>query len=119
MGLCYIQFSLPREKQEEETREPKVEGDTTCNAGVKFPSGSTSQSLSPASPDHSSFSLPGCAFGHVSLWSSEDLFEGSTGCHPWEAGFMLAEFVLSHPELFRGGVGFYKKKGNSVRNGQG
>ena len=32
----------------------------------------------------------------------QDLFEGSTGCHTWDAGFLLAEYVMSHPEEFRG-----------------
>lgn len=41
-----------------------------------------------------------CPAGLVTLRLSDNLFEGGTGCHEWEAGFFLAEFVLSHPELF-------------------
>ncbi|KAK9909829.1 hypothetical protein WJX75_008135 [Coccomyxa subellipsoidea] len=31
-----------------------------------------------------------------------NLFEGSTGCHEWEAGFVLSEFIFSHTKLFKG-----------------
>ena len=40
--------------------------------------------------------------GLIVLHLAENMFEGSTGCHEWEAGFLLAELVLSHPQLFRG-----------------
>lgn len=40
--------------------------------------------------------------GVVTLRLSQNMFEGSTGCHEWEAGFFLAEYVLNHPELVRG-----------------
>eukprot|EP00878_Enallax_costatus_P036951 GHUV01041603.1.p1 GENE.GHUV01041603.1~~GHUV01041603.1.p1 ORF type:complete len:137 (-),score=68.17 GHUV01041603.1:634-1020(-) len=40
--------------------------------------------------------------GVLSIHMSENLFEGSTGCHMWDAGFLLAEFVLNHPHLFKG-----------------
>ena len=40
--------------------------------------------------------------GCITLRLSRNLFEGSTGCHEWEAGFFLAEFVLSHPFMFKG-----------------
>ena len=42
------------------------------------------------------------AAGELTLALSLNLFEGSTGCHAWEAGFFLAEFVLSKRGLFRG-----------------
>ena len=38
----------------------------------------------------------------MTLHLALNLFEGSTGCHEWEAGFFLAEFVLGNPEKFRG-----------------
>lgn len=41
-------------------------------------------------------------FGLITLKLALNLFEGATGCHEWEAGFLLAEFVLSNPEVFRG-----------------
>lgn len=41
-------------------------------------------------------------FGLITLKLALNLFEGATGCHEWEAGFLLAEFVLSNPGLFRG-----------------
>ncbi|KAL3160989.1 hypothetical protein ABBQ38_009378 [Trebouxia sp. C0009 RCD-2024] len=41
-------------------------------------------------------------FGLITLKLAVNLFEGATGCHEWEAGFMLAEFVLSNAGLFRG-----------------
>ncbi len=40
--------------------------------------------------------------GLITLKLATNLFEGGTGCHEWEAGFFLAEFVLSHPDLFKG-----------------
>jgi hypothetical protein len=38
----------------------------------------------------------------MTLNVSDNMLDGNTGCHEWEAGFLLAEFVLSHPELVRG-----------------
>ena len=38
----------------------------------------------------------------MTLHLALNLFEGSTGCHEWEAGFFLAEFVLGNPGKFRG-----------------
>ena len=38
----------------------------------------------------------------LTLALSLNLFEGSTGCHAWEAGFFLCEFVLSQRGRFRG-----------------
>jgi len=43
-------------------------------------------------------------YGLITLKLSLNLFEGATGCHEWEAGFLLAEFVLSHPDVFKGGL---------------
>lgn len=40
--------------------------------------------------------------GLITLHLSDNLFEGSTGCHEWEAGFLLAEIVLNNPEIVRG-----------------
>ncbi len=40
--------------------------------------------------------------GLITLQLATNLFEGGTGCHEWEAGFFLAEFVLSHPNIFQG-----------------
>jgi len=40
--------------------------------------------------------------GLITLHVSQNLFEGSTGCREWEAGFLLSEFVLSHADLFKG-----------------
>jgi hypothetical protein len=33
---------------------------------------------------------------------SANLFEGGTGCHMWDAGFLLAEWLLHHPQLITG-----------------
>jgi hypothetical protein len=33
---------------------------------------------------------------------STNLFEGGTGCHMWDAGFLLAEWLLNHQELITG-----------------
>ena len=41
--------------------------------------------------------------GLLALHLSRNLFEGGTGCHEWQAGFFLAEWVLSHPGLVTGG----------------
>ncbi len=40
--------------------------------------------------------------GLVSLHVSQNIIEGGTGCHDWEAGFVLAEFLLSNPSLVQG-----------------
>lgn len=40
----------------------------------------------------------------VALRSSANLLEGSTGCHQWQAGTRLAEYILSQSQLFRGDV---------------
>ncbi|CAL8467697.1 g7235 [Coccomyxa elongata] len=45
---------------------------------------------------------PGDTKGLISLHVSQDLLEGSTGCHEWEAGFVLSEYILSHASLFKG-----------------
>lgn len=42
------------------------------------------------------------AFGLITLKLAMNLFEGATGCHEWEAGFLLAEFILSNPGVFKG-----------------
>lgn len=38
----------------------------------------------------------------MTLRLSHDMLSGSTGCHEWEAGFWLAEFVLNNADLFQG-----------------
>ena len=40
----------------------------------------------------------------ISLRLSENLFEGGTGCHDWEAGFLLAEFIMSNPNICKGEI---------------
>lgn len=39
---------------------------------------------------------------HIALRLSRDMFRGSTGCHEWEAGFYLAEFLMNHPDIVAG-----------------
>ena len=41
-------------------------------------------------------------FGLITLKLALNLFEGATGCHEWEAGFLLAELILGNANLFRG-----------------
>ena len=38
----------------------------------------------------------------ITLRLSKNLLEGGTGCHEWEAGFQLTEFILSYPLLVEG-----------------
>ncbi len=40
--------------------------------------------------------------GVITLRLSQNMFEGSTGCHEWEAGFFLAEYLLNHPGIVKG-----------------
>lgn len=40
--------------------------------------------------------------GLITLHLSQNLIAGNTGCYDWEAGYLLTEFVLSHPHLFKG-----------------
>jgi hypothetical protein len=47
-----------------------------------------------------------CA-GLVSVHMSANLFEGGTGCHMWDAGFLLAEWLLNHQRLVSG-AGFFE-----------
>lgn len=41
---------------------------------------------------------------HTLLLACRCSIEGSTGCHEWSAGLRMAEFCLSNPDLFRGGL---------------
>ncbi|GAX83891.1 hypothetical protein CEUSTIGMA_g11316.t1 [Chlamydomonas eustigma] len=50
---------------------------------------------------HSSHKLSNL-IGSITLHACDNLLEGSTGCHPWEAGFSLAQYVLSYAEEFKG-----------------
>ena len=45
---------------------------------------------------------PGVQGGSITLRLAQNMFEGSTGCHEWEAGFFLAEYLLNHPDLIKG-----------------
>jgi hypothetical protein len=38
----------------------------------------------------------------ISLYVSDNLFEGSTGCHEWEAGFVLGEWLVANHHLLAG-----------------
>lgn len=38
--------------------------------------------------------------GVVPLYLNQNMLAGNTGCHEWEAGFYLAEYVLSHAQQF-------------------
>lgn len=40
--------------------------------------------------------------GTIRLRSSADMLAGSTGCHDWEAGFALAQYVMSHAAAIKG-----------------
>lgn len=40
--------------------------------------------------------------GHITLRLSLNMLDGSTGCHQWDAGILLAQFILSNPEKFQG-----------------
>ena len=48
------------------------------------------------------FTLGSCTRGLLVLHTSAALSDGGTGCHEWEAGFLLAEHLLTCPELCRG-----------------
>lgn len=39
---------------------------------------------------------------YIVLRVSRDMFHGSTGCHEWEAGFYLAEFLMNRPGIVTG-----------------
>lgn len=39
--------------------------------------------------------------GFVVVRASENMFQGSTGCFEWDAGYFLAEYILNHPEEFQ------------------
>lgn len=53
-------------------------------------------------PPKLTLSLP----GHVTLRACGNLFEGSTGCHAWDAGFVLSEWVLSNPHRLQGELNY-------------
>jgi predicted nicotinamide N-methyase len=46
--------------------------------------------------------ITGVRDGTITLRVSQNVLEGNTGCHQWEAGLFLAEHVLNHPELVKG-----------------
>lgn len=73
-----------------------TESGLKCDAGSSDPQQqlTTTQNLHGTTVHH--------LFGLITLKLAVNLFEGATGCHEWEAGFMLAEFVLSNAGLFRG-----------------
>lgn len=41
-------------------------------------------------------------YQYITLRLSRDMFHGSTGCHEWEAGFYLAEFLMNRPDIVEG-----------------
>lgn len=40
--------------------------------------------------------------GLIAVSVSRDILAGDTGCHEWEAGFFLSEYVLNNPDIFKG-----------------
>ena len=42
------------------------------------------------------------ASGLITLHAANNMLAGSTGCHAWQASFLLAEYVLSNPAIFSG-----------------
>ena len=46
--------------------------------------------------------LKSAQLGLISLHVSQNLIEGGTGCYAWEAGFVLAQFVLNNAWQFEG-----------------
>ncbi|GIL66565.1 hypothetical protein Vafri_20064 [Volvox africanus] len=87
-----------------ETPQP-VSADATCVAGNDSDGGWQGYS---AGAVLAAAVAPGYGEGHngecglISLHVSDNLLAGSTGCHVWEASFALAQWVLGHPERFRG-----------------
>lgn len=73
--------------------------------------------IATANPSGSSSACCGCHAGLVTLHSSDNLFAGGTGCHMWDAGFLLAEFVFNHPQLFAGAL--FCVQGNQGEKGVG
>lgn len=77
-------------------------------SSTNWPQPSTSRSAQTAALSPLSCCTPGTQPpalslpGHITLHVCDNMFEGSTGCHAWEAGYALAEYVLSYPELFQG-----------------
>lgn len=61
-------------------------------------------------PQQSSDGLPStygtASKGIIAISVSRDILAGGTGCHEWEAGFCLAEFVLNNPTIFKGKQAF-------------
>lgn len=41
---------------------------------------------------------------HVAMNSAKNMLQGNTGCHCWEAAFVLYEYVLTHRHSFQGKV---------------
>ena len=39
----------------------------------------------------------------ITVQVSDNIFQGSTGCSQWDAGFICGEFVVQHQHLFKGG----------------
>lgn len=44
------------------------------------------------------------ASGFIVVRASENMFQGSTGCFEWDAGYFLAEYILNHPDEFQNHV---------------
>ena len=92
----------------------EADGEFLCDRLVELQSGLLIAGALPAaagSPPAEGWCVKTYAYGNreggggaptVTLHLALNLFEGSTGCHEWEAGFFLAEFVLGNPQRFRG-----------------
>ncbi len=100
-GVAVAKSSVANMRRRNGVNVPSGGSTGSSNGDGSTGNGSTGNGTSTSSGSaakHSS-SLPS---GVMTLWVSDNLFEGGTGCHPWEAGFRLAEFVMSNPELFAG-----------------
>ena len=83
-------------------REAEGEADQEQQPQHEPPPATSRTDASPADADAAATSA--AAPGLITLGVSDDMLDGNTGCHEWEAGFLLAEFVLSHARLFAGAV---------------
>lgn len=86
----------------EVSEQPRI-GSSTPRAASKEPS--LSRDPSTIEPDDGTLSRGRANSAEnqlVTVRVSLNLFEGGTGCTTWSAGFYLAEFALTNPEIFVG-----------------
>eukprot|EP00798_Chlamydomonas_sp_ICE-L_P005273 gene5273-18510_t len=82
----------------------EVDGTGGCGAGCDERAAADTNGGGAVEAEQEAEAAPACLSGIITLHQSNNLLAGGTGCHAWEAGFLLAEFILGNPHLVADGV---------------